>query len=73
MVTVYSLPNCVQCNATKRTLEKRGVDFEDIDFRTSEDGKLIASENGFTQAPVVVSGDEVWSGYRPDKLAELVA
>ena len=34
-VTVYSKPSCVQCNATYRALDSKGIDYEVLDL--SED------------------------------------
>jgi glutaredoxin-like protein NrdH len=55
-VTVYSKPTCVQCDATKRALTKAGVDYKVVDI---------------TKDPVVVTEDDRWSGFRPDKIRAL--
>ena len=52
-ITVYSKPMCVQCDATYRALDKQGLDYTKVDL-------------GYQQAPVVIAGDDHWSGYRPD-------
>ena len=31
-ITVYSKPNCVQCNATYRALDKAGLRYETVDI-----------------------------------------
>lgn len=70
-VTVYSKPACVQCNATYRALETKGIEFEVVDM--SKDCKALDRVRalGYMQAPVVVVGDDHWSGFRPDKIEEL--
>ena len=71
MVTVYSKNQCVQCNATYRWLNEKGVDYTVINVE--EDPKALAyiKELGYLQAPVVVTDTEHWSGFNPDKLSSL--
>jgi glutaredoxin-like protein NrdH len=57
-ITVYSKPMCVQCDATKRAFTKAGVSFDVVDI--TEDASALA--------PVVVAGEDHWSGFRPDKI-----
>lgn len=72
-ITVYSKPNCVQCNATYRALDKAGLDYATVDV--TEDAQALAQVKalGYAQAPVVVAGEDHWSGFRPDKIKALVA
>ncbi|MCD7101817.1 glutaredoxin-like protein NrdH [Pseudoclavibacter sp. 13-3] len=72
-VTVYSKPACVQCNATYRALDKRGIDYTVVDI--TEDAAALAQvkELGYMQAPVVVTDAGHWSGFRPDKIDALAA
>lgn len=72
-VTVYSLPACVQCESTKRYLKKNGVEFEEIDLAEDAASMEYVKSLGHNSAPVVVAGDENWSGFRMDKLAQIVA
>lgn len=71
MITVYSKPACVQCNATKRSLIKLGLDFIEVDL--TEDAQALESVKalGYASAPVVMANGEHWSGYRPDKIKAL--
>ena len=73
MVTVYSKPSCVQCNATYRALDSKGVDYRVVDM--TQDGAALekAKSLGYSQAPVVITADDHWSGFRPDKIALLAA
>lgn len=69
-VTVYTKPDCQQCVATKRWLWSRAIAFEVEDL--TDPGNLEAVKAlGHASAPVVVVGEESWSGFRPDKLEEL--
>lgn len=71
-VTVYTVPNCTGCTATKRWLDKRGVGYEVVDLAADSVSRERLSGLGFTSAPVVEvdepSGQERWSGFRPDLL-----
>ncbi|MBY6137139.1 glutaredoxin-like protein NrdH [Nocardioides marinus] len=70
-ITVYSKPACVQCTATTRALDARGLAYEVIDL--SEDSAALqkVQDMGYRQAPVVVAGESHWAGFRPDMIARL--
>lgn len=70
-VTVYTKPACVQCDATKRHLDKRGIKYHPIDVTQDPDALEYIRGLGYLAAPVVVAGDNHWSGYVPDKLNTL--
>lgn len=72
-VTVYTKPSCVQCNATYRALDSRGIAYEVLDVSTDEQALSQVKELGYLQAPVVVTDDDHWSGFRPDKINELAS
>ena len=70
-VTVYTLPACVQCDTTKRYLTNNGIDFTAIDMSSDDSALDYVKSLGYQAAPVVVAGDDHWSGFRPDQLALL--
>ncbi|MFV0292357.1 MAG: glutaredoxin-like protein NrdH [Paracoccus sp. (in: a-proteobacteria)] len=70
-ITVYSKPACVQCTATTRALQARGIEFDIIDLTQDEAAYAHVSDLGYRQAPVVIAGDEHWSGFRPDLIGRL--
>lgn len=70
-VTVYSKPNCVQCNATYRALDKKGLLYEVVDLTQDPAAFEMVRGLGYLQAPVVVAGDVHWSGFRPDMVASI--
>lgn len=73
MIKVYSKPNCMQCEFTKKFLKDNGLQFEVRDVFESEQFKDEVVELGFTSLPVVVAdGHEPFTGFRPDKLDELI-
>ncbi len=70
-ITVYSKPACVQCTATTRALEARGLDYQVIDLTEDDDAMTQVSELGYRQIPVVIAGEEHWAGFRPDLIGRL--
>lgn len=76
MIIVYTTgPECMRCTMTKRLLAQRGVRFIEVDIRTNPAAReYVVHDLGYTQAPVVVVSDEDhWSGFRPDKVDALAA
>jgi glutaredoxin-like protein NrdH len=71
-VTVYTKPACVQCDATKRALDKLGIEYNSIDATTDETVYAMLVDKGFKAMPVVNAGDEWWSGFNPEKINGLV-
>lgn len=71
MITVYSKPACVQCNATYRALDTKGIEYRVVDLSEDPSALDIVKAMGYMQAPVVVTEDDHWSGFRPDKIAGL--
>lgn len=73
-IIVYSKPVCVQCNATYRALDSKGLEYTVVDLSQNENALEYVRELGYQQAPVVVVGDEDhWSGFRPDHIARIAA
>ena len=70
-ITVYSKPACVQCTATTRALEARGLDYKVVDLTQNDDAMTQVSELGYRQVPVVIAGEEHWAGFRPDLIGRL--
>lgn len=70
-ITVFSKPACVQCNATYRALDKRGISYDVVDITKDAEALSQVKELGYMQAPVVVAGADHWSGFRPDKIDAL--
>lgn len=74
VVTVYTKPACVQCNATSRALDRAGISYESVDVTASPEALEYVQDLGYSQAPVVVvnaDDENHWSGFRPDKIGQL--
>jgi glutaredoxin-like protein NrdH len=70
-ITVYSKPSCVQCNATYRALDAKGIEYSVTDVSEDADALEHVKSLGYMQAPVVITGEDHWSGFRPDKIKAL--
>ena len=54
-VTVYTKPACVQCNATYRALDKKGITYQSVDISQDAEALERLKALGYMQAPVVVT------------------
>lgn len=77
-ITVYSKPNCIQCEQTKKLLNKIEADYTVIDVTQDEEAyNYITNRLGYKAAPVIVVEDEEgltgdsWSGFNPEKIYDL--
>jgi glutaredoxin-like protein NrdH len=71
-ITLFSKNNCMQCKMTKKFLEKENADFEEINIDEHPEKIDYVKSLGFTAAPVIESGDIVFSGFQPAKLKEIL-
>jgi len=72
-VTVYSKPSCVQCTATYRALDSKGIDYKIVDLSQDEVALEKVRSLGYAQVPVVIAGDKNWAGFRPDMISQIAA
>jgi glutaredoxin-like protein NrdH len=72
MITVYSNPNCVQCENTKRFLTNNGIEFEAKMLQDSPEIMPLIKEKGYKTAPVVTTDTDSWSGFNLSKLNSLI-
>ncbi|PJI84777.1 glutaredoxin-like protein NrdH [Luteimicrobium subarcticum] len=72
-ITVYSKPACVQCEATYRALDKKGLEYTVVDISQDAEALELVRGLGHMQAPVVVTDETHWSGFRPDQISALAA
>jgi len=71
-IKIYTLTACVQCDSTKRYLDKHLVDYEEISLNRSPKAREHVQALGYSQAPVIEAGDQHWSGFRLERLDGLV-
>jgi glutaredoxin-like protein NrdH len=69
-MVVYVKPACVQCTATFRALDAKGIEYDVFDLSEDPDALEQVKSLGYLQAPVVFTDEDHWSGFRPDKIDE---
>lgn len=73
-VVVYSTgPSCMQCKQTMREMDKRGIPYRVVNLHEDDEAASRVKGLGFNQAPVVEAGDDMWGGFRIDKIRQLAA
>lgn len=48
-----------------------GIAYEKVDITVDPEARDYVIALGYLQAPVVVAGDDHWSGFRPDRIKGL--
>ena len=75
-IIVYTLPNCVQCDSTKRFLDKHDIQYNVTNLEEKPEIAKMFIEKGYKTAPIVVYIDgkntDIWSGFKIDNLKKLV-
>jgi len=69
---VYSLPNCPQCDQTKRLFKNNGIEFKEVDISKNEEKRAQFRSMGVRSAPVVEMGTDWWSGFKQDKIQAVI-
>jgi len=67
-VVIYTLPSCVQCDTSKRLMNRLGIEYEEIDMSKDEAAVEYVKELGYTAAPIIVNGTTHWSGFRMEMI-----
>lgn len=71
MTTLYVKPSCVQCDMTKRFLDKNEIEYTTVDITKDAEALEMVLGMGFLSAPVVITDNDSWGGFQPDKLEQL--
>lgn len=72
-ITVWTLPNCVQCQQTKKQFDLMGIRYVE-ELLDSNPFKLDEFRaKGLLTAPIVETDTKVWAGFRLDKIRSLAA
>ena len=68
-VTVYTTDLCSLCTSAKALLERRGIDYEEVNLARDADGReKLSSITGMITFPQIVIGEQTIGGF-----AELLA
>lgn len=68
-IIIYTKSQCVQCDATKNAMDRSGIDYQLINLDTQPEAIDQLKSLGYRQVPVVMTHNDHWSGFRPDKIA----
>lgn len=72
-LTIYTTPGCVQCRMTINKFSQAGIEPQVIDLNDNPEAReWVTNDLGYSQAPIVVYGEEHWSGLRPDNITATV-
>jgi glutaredoxin-like protein NrdH len=72
MIKLFTKPGCQGCRQSKKFLERRGVAFQTVDVTEQPDAVDQIRDMGYASLPVLVTDQGHWSGFQPDRLAQLV-
>ena len=78
MLTVYSRPNCMQCEMTKMWLRQNDIPFEAVDIEANPGAFELLKHYEYSSLPVVAIDDELsdesktWAGFQIEKLEALL-
>jgi glutaredoxin 3 len=80
-VTVYTTDRCSLCTSAKTLLERRGIDYEEVNLSRDADGReRLSSITGMITFPQVMIGEQTIGGFaellaadRDGRLGELLA
>lgn len=60
MITIYSKPQCVSCEQTKKWLERNGLEYKEEQLADHPDVVEEVKASGFTAAPICVTDQGAW-------------
>jgi len=72
VITVYTKPNCVQCEWTKKLMDKLDIEYKAVDVTQDKDAEETVISLGYTALPVVVVDMNThWQGFRMERIKGL--
>lgn len=72
-VIVYSTPTCPYCIYTKKFLNEKGVDFEDVDVsKDYSRGMEMVEKSGQMGVPVIDIEGNIIVGFQPEVFSKLL-
>ncbi len=63
-IQVYSTPYCPYCDAAKRLLNKKGLNFEEIDVSDPEKKQALKEKTGWRTVPQIFIEGKMIGGYQ---------
>ena len=73
-IELYTKNNCPGCAMTKKQLTALGIQYVETNIETDTEALEKVKDLGFNTVPVVLDREtgDIWSGFRPDKIKNLV-
>jgi glutaredoxin-like protein NrdH len=68
MINIYTLPDCISCEQTKRYLDLRGVEYNVMQLK--EEKAQEARDAGWGSAPIVEANGVMWGGFSIERMKE---
>jgi glutaredoxin-like protein NrdH len=72
-ISIYTTPNCPQCRIVKKMLDEAQVEYQLTDLTEDAKAMEMVKELGYVSAPVVITNSSHWSGFRHDKMLNLIS
>lgn len=72
-VTVWTKPQCPQCDMTKKVMTRHGINYEEMVLGEHPLVVETFKAQGIVGAPVVTTDTKIWSGFRIDKIKSLAS
>lgn len=67
------LARSIRATRIRVSTSTKGIEYEVHDLSQDVDALEQVKALGYLQAPVVITDEDHWSGFRPDKIDELAA
>ena len=71
-ITVYTKPNCVQCEMTKNYFDRNNTAYDVVDITQDQEAYNHIVSLGFASAPVVITPHDAWAGFRLEKIKDAI-
>ena len=65
------LARSIRATRIRVSTSTKGINYQVIDLGEDAEALVEAKALGYMQAPVVITDEDHWSGFRPDKIDEL--
>jgi glutaredoxin-like protein NrdH len=72
MIRVWTNENCIQCERTKKFLDDNNIPYLTLSLMQNLEQAKQFVDMGFRSAPIVETEEEIWSGFKLDKLKGLI-
>ena len=72
-ITIYTKPDCVQCDQTKKYFDRNEIAYETIDITQNPEAYEYVKSLGFSSAPVVVADGDSWAGFKLERIKNAIA